>query len=42
MAQTALGRGDDATEALRETTSELLRMDEPRERYAAMMSGLPR
>lgn len=40
MAQTALGRGDDATEALRETMTELLRMDEPRKRYAAMMSGL--
>jgi 3-(3-hydroxy-phenyl)propionate hydroxylase len=40
MAQTALGRGDDRTEALRETMSELLRMDEPRKRYAAMMSGL--
>ena len=40
MAQTALGRGDDRTEALRETVSELLRMDEPRKRYAAIMSGL--
>ncbi len=40
MAQTALGRGDDRTEALRENVSELLRMDEPRKRYAAMMSGL--
>jgi 2-polyprenyl-6-methoxyphenol hydroxylase-like FAD-dependent oxidoreductase len=40
MAQTALGRGDDRTEALRETMSELLRMDEPRKRYAAVMSGL--
>ncbi len=40
MAQTALGRGDDRTEALRETMTELLRMDEPRKRYAAMMSGL--
>ncbi|HWO14361.1 MAG TPA: FAD-dependent monooxygenase, partial [Polyangiaceae bacterium] len=40
MAQTALGRGDDRTEALRETVSELLQMDEPRKRYAAMMSGL--
>lgn len=40
MAQTALGRGDDRTEALRENMSELLRMDEPRKRYAAMMSGL--
>ncbi len=40
LAQTALGRGDDRTEALRENMSELLRMDEPRKRYAAMMSGL--
>jgi 2-polyprenyl-6-methoxyphenol hydroxylase-like FAD-dependent oxidoreductase len=40
MALTALGRGDDRTEALRETMTELLRMDEPRKRYAAMMSGL--
>jgi 2-polyprenyl-6-methoxyphenol hydroxylase-like FAD-dependent oxidoreductase len=40
MAQTALGRGDDRTEALRETMTELLAMDEPRKRYAAMMSGL--
>jgi 2-polyprenyl-6-methoxyphenol hydroxylase-like FAD-dependent oxidoreductase len=40
LAQTALGRGDDRTEALRETVSELLKMDEPRKRYAAMMSGL--
>ena len=40
MAATALSRGDERTEALRETMSELLRMDEPRKRYAAMMSGL--
>ncbi|XXZ06035.1 FAD-dependent monooxygenase [Sorangium sp. So ce302] len=40
MAQTALGRGDDRTEALRETVTELLKIDEPRKRYAAMMSGL--
>jgi 2-polyprenyl-6-methoxyphenol hydroxylase-like FAD-dependent oxidoreductase len=40
LAQTALGRGDDRTEALRDTVSELLRMEEPRKRYAAMMSGL--
>lgn len=40
MAQTALGRGDDRTEALRENVSELLQMDEPRKRYAGMMSGL--
>lgn len=40
MAQTALGRGDERTNALRETMSELLKMDEPRKRYAGMMSGL--
>jgi 3-(3-hydroxy-phenyl)propionate hydroxylase len=40
MAQTALNRGDDRTKALRETMSELFKMDEPRKRYAGMMSGL--
>ncbi|HEX2671665.1 MAG TPA: FAD-dependent monooxygenase [Polyangiaceae bacterium] len=40
MAQTALGRGDDRTNALRESMAELLQLDEPRKRYAAMMSGL--
>jgi aromatic ring hydroxylase-like protein len=40
MAQTALMRADDRIEALRDTVSELLRMDEPRKRFAAMMSGL--
>ena len=40
MAQTALNRGDERTKALRETMSELLAMDEPRKRYAGMMSGL--
>jgi flavin-dependent dehydrogenase len=40
MAQVALMRGDDRTEALRESVSELLSMDEPRARFAAMMSGL--
>ena len=40
MAQVALMRPDDRVEALRETVSELLRMDEPRKRFAAMMSGL--
>jgi 2-polyprenyl-6-methoxyphenol hydroxylase-like FAD-dependent oxidoreductase len=40
MAQTALNRGDERTEALRETISDLLKMDEPRKRYAGMMSGL--
>ena len=40
MAQTALNRGDERTNALRETMSELIKMDEPRKRYAGMMSGL--
>lgn len=40
MAQTALSRGDARTKALRETMSELLQMEEPRKRYAALMSGL--
>ncbi len=40
LAQTALGRGDERTKALHENLSELLKMDEPRKRYAAMMSGL--
>lgn len=40
MAQTALGRGDNNTEALRETMTDLLKMDAPRKRYAAIMSGL--
>jgi 3-(3-hydroxy-phenyl)propionate hydroxylase len=40
MAQTALLRADDRTEALRDTMSELLRMDEPRKRIAGMISGL--
>jgi hypothetical protein len=40
MAQVALLRTDDRTNALRETMSELLGMDDPRKRVAAMMSGL--
>ncbi len=40
MAQTALLRHDDRIEALRDTMSELLSMDEPRKRVAGMMSGL--
>ena len=40
MAQTALMRVDDRIEALRDTVSELLSMDEPRKRFGAMMSGL--
>ena len=40
MAQVALMRVDDRTEALRDTLSELLSMDEPRRRFAGEMSGL--
>jgi 2-polyprenyl-6-methoxyphenol hydroxylase-like FAD-dependent oxidoreductase len=40
MAQVALMRVDDRIEALRDAVSELLSMDEPRRRFAAMMSGL--
>ncbi|MDQ3631483.1 MAG: FAD-dependent monooxygenase, partial [Actinomycetota bacterium] len=40
MAQVALLRTDDRTDALRDTVSELLSMDEPRRRFAAIMSGL--
>ena len=40
MAQTALMAPGERMEALRDTMSELLSMDEPRNRIAAMMSGL--
>jgi 2-polyprenyl-6-methoxyphenol hydroxylase-like FAD-dependent oxidoreductase len=40
MAQVALLRVDDRTEALRDSVAELLGMDEPRRRFGAMMSGL--
>jgi 3-(3-hydroxy-phenyl)propionate hydroxylase len=40
MAQTALTRSDPRIDALRDTMSELLSMDEPRKRYAGMLSGL--
>ena len=41
MAQMALlHRPDDRTTALRDTVSELLRMEGPRKRFAAMMSGM--
>jgi 2-polyprenyl-6-methoxyphenol hydroxylase-like FAD-dependent oxidoreductase len=40
LAQVALGRPGDRHEALRDIMSELLSMDEPRRRIAAMMSGL--
>jgi len=41
MAATALlRRADERTKALGDTISELLKMDEPRKRFAAVMSGL--
>jgi 3-(3-hydroxy-phenyl)propionate hydroxylase len=40
MAQTALLGSGARIDALRDTMSELLSMDEPRKRFAAMMSGL--
>src|ERR687898_500728 len=40
MAHVALRRQDERIEALRDTVSELLGMDEPRRRFAGMMSGL--
>ena len=40
MAQGALKRTDERTDALRDTVTELLSMDEPRKRFAGMMSGL--
>jgi 3-(3-hydroxy-phenyl)propionate hydroxylase len=40
MAQVMLRRPGDRTKALRDTMSEVLSMDEPSRRFAAMMSGL--
>jgi len=40
MAQTALTRSDARIDAVRATLSELLAMDEPRKRFAGMISGL--
>ena len=40
MASVVLRREDERTKALRDTIAELLGMDEPRRRFAAMMSGL--
>jgi 3-(3-hydroxy-phenyl)propionate hydroxylase len=40
MAQTPLTRSDARLDALRDSVSELLDMDEPRRRFGAMMSGL--
>jgi 2-polyprenyl-6-methoxyphenol hydroxylase-like FAD-dependent oxidoreductase len=40
MAQTAINGRDERKDALREIVADLLKMDEPRKRYAATMSGL--
>jgi 2-polyprenyl-6-methoxyphenol hydroxylase-like FAD-dependent oxidoreductase len=40
MAATALGRGDERSNALRDNMTELLKLDEPRKRYGGMISGL--
>jgi 2-polyprenyl-6-methoxyphenol hydroxylase-like FAD-dependent oxidoreductase len=40
MASVALRRADERTTALRDTMAELLGLDEPRRRFAGMMSGL--
>jgi hypothetical protein len=40
MAQVALQRTDERSEALRDTMTELLHMDEPRRRVAGMLTGL--
>jgi 2-polyprenyl-6-methoxyphenol hydroxylase-like FAD-dependent oxidoreductase len=40
MAQTVLLRSDERIDALRDNLADLLSMDEPRKRFAAMMSGL--
>jgi 2-polyprenyl-6-methoxyphenol hydroxylase-like FAD-dependent oxidoreductase len=40
MAQVALMRSDDRLDALREAVAEMLSMDEPRRRFAGLLSGL--
>jgi 3-(3-hydroxy-phenyl)propionate hydroxylase len=40
MAQVALARTDDRTDALRDVMTELFSMEEPRKRFAGIMSGL--
>ena len=40
MAATALNRGDERTNALRETVSDLLKLDQPRKQYLGMISSL--
>lgn len=40
LAATALSRGDARTKALHDTMAQLFKLDEPRKRYAAQLSGL--
>ena len=40
MAITALSRGDERSNALRDIVADMLTMDEPRKRYAALLTGL--
>lgn len=40
MAITALDRGDERNQALRETVTEMMQLDEPRKRHFAKMAGL--
>jgi 2-polyprenyl-6-methoxyphenol hydroxylase-like FAD-dependent oxidoreductase len=40
MALTALSRGDARTDALRDLLADVLKLDQPRKRYGAMLSGL--
>ena len=40
MSSVVLRREDERTKALRDTMSELLAMEEPRKRFAGMLSGL--
>jgi hypothetical protein len=40
LATTAANRGDDQSTALRDELAEIMKMAEPRKRYAALMSGL--
>ena len=40
MTQTGLNRGDERTQAVRETVADLLKLEEPRKRYAGMLAGL--
>ncbi len=40
MAMTALNRGDERTNALRDTLAGMMKLDDPRRRHAGMISGL--